>query len=153
MPGARCTRGLVCKEVVRRTRAYRAAESIRHSLRKGLREAEKSCAIKGIDFLCPPLCPGENFGLGRVPCAPMSWRAFDGPACCAGCACPLSCSPALAARCRPFFGPRREPVVAPAPCLLAVLESVSLLRDSLIRSLHFAGVHKGRSHAGQPAVQ
>ena len=36
MPGARCTRGLVCKRVVRRTRAYRAAESIRHSLRNGL---------------------------------------------------------------------------------------------------------------------
>src|SRR6266567_8325222 len=36
MPDARCTRGLVCnvhKEV--RTRAYRAAESIRHSLRNG----------------------------------------------------------------------------------------------------------------------
>jgi len=35
MPGARCTRGLVCKRVWRRTRAYRAAESIRHSLRNG----------------------------------------------------------------------------------------------------------------------
>jgi hypothetical protein len=35
MPGARCTRGLACKGVVRRTRAYRAAESIRHSLRNG----------------------------------------------------------------------------------------------------------------------
>ena len=35
MPGARCTGGLVCKRVVRRTRAYRAAESIRHSLRNG----------------------------------------------------------------------------------------------------------------------
>src|SRR5438046_9783372 len=36
MPDARCTRGLACnvhKEV--RTRAYRAAESIRHSLRNG----------------------------------------------------------------------------------------------------------------------
>ncbi|MET3840817.1 hypothetical protein ABIE49_002895 [Bradyrhizobium sp. OAE829] len=36
MPDARCTRGLVCnvhKEV--RTRAYRAAENIRHSLRNG----------------------------------------------------------------------------------------------------------------------
>ena len=35
MPGARCTRGLVCKKVERGTRAYRAAESIRHSLRNG----------------------------------------------------------------------------------------------------------------------
>ena len=37
MPDARCTRDLVCnvhKEV--RTRAYRAAENIRHSLRNGL---------------------------------------------------------------------------------------------------------------------
>ena len=36
MPDARCTRGLVCnvhKKV--RTRAYRAAENIRHSLRNG----------------------------------------------------------------------------------------------------------------------
>ena len=37
MPDARCTRGLVC-EIVQEgcTRAYRAAENIRHSLRNGL---------------------------------------------------------------------------------------------------------------------
>ena len=36
MPDARCTRGLVCKIVRKwRTRAYRAAENIRHSLRNG----------------------------------------------------------------------------------------------------------------------
>jgi hypothetical protein len=36
MPDARCTRGLVCKLCIEmRTRAYRAAESIRHSLRNG----------------------------------------------------------------------------------------------------------------------
>ena len=36
MPDARCTRGLVCKVVQKvRTRAYRAAEAIRHSLRNG----------------------------------------------------------------------------------------------------------------------
>jgi hypothetical protein len=36
MPDARCTRGLVCKIVQEvRTRAYRAAEAIRHSLRNG----------------------------------------------------------------------------------------------------------------------
>jgi len=36
MPDARCTRGLVCKMRKRkRTRAYRAAEAIRHSLRNG----------------------------------------------------------------------------------------------------------------------
>ena len=36
MPDARCTRGLVCSVHRRvRTRAYRAAENIRHSLRNG----------------------------------------------------------------------------------------------------------------------
>ena len=36
MPDARCTRGLVCKLGKKgRTRAYRAAENIRHSLRNG----------------------------------------------------------------------------------------------------------------------
>jgi hypothetical protein len=36
MPDARCTRGLVCKRhKEKRTRAYRAAENIRHSLRNG----------------------------------------------------------------------------------------------------------------------
>src|SRR3990170_2106914 len=36
MPDARCTRGLVCKLYEKkRTRAYRAAENIRHSLRNG----------------------------------------------------------------------------------------------------------------------
>src|SRR6185503_9975362 len=36
MPGARCTRGLVCQELRNwRTRAYRAAETLRHPLRNG----------------------------------------------------------------------------------------------------------------------
>src|SRR4030088_1404832 len=36
MPGARCTRGLVCKIVrKKRTRAYRSAEALRHPLRNG----------------------------------------------------------------------------------------------------------------------
>ena len=36
MPGARCTRGLVCRNcALRRTRAYRAAETLRHPLRNG----------------------------------------------------------------------------------------------------------------------
>ena len=36
MPGARCTRGLVCKKLhIWRTRAYRAAEAVRHPLRNG----------------------------------------------------------------------------------------------------------------------
>jgi len=36
MPGARCTRGPCAMDKKVRTRAYRAAESIRHSLRNGL---------------------------------------------------------------------------------------------------------------------
>ena len=53
MPDARCTRGLVC-EVVRKscTRAYRAAENIRHSLRNGL---------TAYHALTP-----ENYGLCRL---------------------------------------------------------------------------------------
>src|SRR5437868_6163759 len=36
MPGARCTRGLVCQKLrIWRTRAYRAAETLRHSPRNG----------------------------------------------------------------------------------------------------------------------
>src|SRR5437667_10154793 len=36
MPGARCTRGLVCQKLHSwRTRAYRAAETLRHPLRNG----------------------------------------------------------------------------------------------------------------------
>src|SRR5437773_10291339 len=36
MPGARCTRGLVCQKLhIWRTRAYRAAEAVRHPLRNG----------------------------------------------------------------------------------------------------------------------
>src|SRR5215204_1083816 len=36
MPGARCTRGLVCQKcALWRTRAYRAAETLRHPLRNG----------------------------------------------------------------------------------------------------------------------
>ena len=36
MPGARCTRGLVCQKLRNwRTRAYRAAETLRHPLRNG----------------------------------------------------------------------------------------------------------------------
>jgi hypothetical protein len=36
MPGARCTRGLVCQKLrIWCTRAYRAAETLRHPLRNG----------------------------------------------------------------------------------------------------------------------
>src|SRR5207248_2457502 len=50
MPGARCTRGLVCQKCAfRRTRAYRAAETLRHPLRNGftayiaLSPVERAC--------------------------------------------------------------------------------------------------------------
>src|SRR2546430_2356663 len=50
MPGARCTRGLVCQEcALWRTRAYRAAETLRHPLRNGftayiaLSPVERAC--------------------------------------------------------------------------------------------------------------
>jgi hypothetical protein len=50
MPGARCTRGLVCQELrIWRTRAYRAAETLRHPLRNGftayfvLSPVERAC--------------------------------------------------------------------------------------------------------------
>ena len=50
MPGARCTRGLVCQKLrIWRTRAYRAAETLRHPLRNGftayfvLSPVERAC--------------------------------------------------------------------------------------------------------------
>src|SRR5437868_9407318 len=50
MPGARCTRGLVCQKLHSwRTRAYRAAETLRHPLRNGftayiaLSPVERAC--------------------------------------------------------------------------------------------------------------
>src|SRR5206468_10229515 len=50
MPGARCTRGLVCQKcALWRTRAYRAAETLRHPLRNGftayiaLSPVERAC--------------------------------------------------------------------------------------------------------------
>jgi hypothetical protein len=51
MPDARCTRGLVCKIVRKtRTRAYRAAENIRHSLRNGS-TAYDALAPENLDFI------------------------------------------------------------------------------------------------------
>ena len=50
MPGARCTRGLVCQKLrIWRTRAYSAAEAVRHPLRNGftayfvLSPVERAC--------------------------------------------------------------------------------------------------------------
>jgi hypothetical protein len=50
-----------------------SAEAIRHSLRKGLSEAENSCEIKGIDLRCTPLCPAGL--LEWVAWLPVRWRA------------------------------------------------------------------------------
>jgi hypothetical protein len=55
MPGARCTRGLVCKGVWKRTRAYRAAESIRHSLRNGVTAYTRS--PRGAGLIAPVASP------------------------------------------------------------------------------------------------
>jgi hypothetical protein len=52
MPDARCTRGLVCNVHKKmRTRAYRAAEAIRHSLRNGF---TAYAAFPGDEFVLPP---------------------------------------------------------------------------------------------------
>ena len=57
MPDARCTRGLVCKgQKEKRTRAYRAAEAIRHSLRNGF-TAYNALSPEYRAFL-PPSPPG-----------------------------------------------------------------------------------------------
>src|SRR6187399_3692935 len=56
MPDARCTRDLVCnvhKEV--RTRAYRAAENIRHSLRNGFTAYNALSPVSHV--LLPPSTP------------------------------------------------------------------------------------------------
>ena len=69
MPDARCTRGLVCKIVQRkRTRAYRAAENLRHSLRNGL---TAYLALTPGYRVCLPPSPSGNWHLGPVgPSAP-----------------------------------------------------------------------------------
>jgi hypothetical protein len=64
MPDARCTRGLVCKVVrKRRTRAYRAAEAIRHSLRNGF-TAYNALSPENRALLSPS--PHGNWRLGPV---------------------------------------------------------------------------------------
>ena len=48
MPDARCTRGLACKrQNENRTRAYRAAEAIRHSLRNGFTAYNELSPVNG----------------------------------------------------------------------------------------------------------
>jgi hypothetical protein len=49
MPGARCTRGLVCQERAHwRTRAYRAAETLRHPLRNGFTAYNALSPVNGL---------------------------------------------------------------------------------------------------------
>ena len=57
MPGARCTRGLVCQRLrIWRTRAYRAAETLRHPLRNGftayfvLSPVERACCHRHLQI-------------------------------------------------------------------------------------------------------
>jgi len=69
MPDARCTRGPVCKgSKENRTRAYRAAEAIRHSLRNGF-TAYIALSPEYRAFL-PPSPPGSRrsgpVGLSRL---------------------------------------------------------------------------------------
>jgi hypothetical protein len=64
MPDARCTRGLVCKMGKENcTRAYRATENIRHSLRNGF--TAYIALIPGYRAFLPP-SPCGNRHLGPV---------------------------------------------------------------------------------------
>jgi hypothetical protein len=58
MSGARCTRGLVCQTAQkRRTRAYRAAEAVRHPLRNGFTAYIALSPVSGLVVTVA----GENF--------------------------------------------------------------------------------------------
>src|ERR1700754_1460486 len=73
MPDARCTRDLVRKGVVGRTRAYRAAESIRHSLRNGF------TAYAGLSPETNSFCLRRRRieGLSKNPVGPTHLRRLD----------------------------------------------------------------------------
>ena len=73
MPDARCTRDLVCKLRKRkRTRAYRAAEAIRHSLRNGF---TAYIALPGESGLLSP-SPADNW-LIRARSGRLAFRRLD----------------------------------------------------------------------------
>ena len=58
MPGARCTRGLVCK--LRKENAHEhtgTAGTLRHSLRKGASGGKKAQINQHVRLLCSHLCP------------------------------------------------------------------------------------------------
>ena len=74
MPDARCTRGLVCnKRKRKRTRAYRAAEAIRHSLRNGF--TAYIALIPGYRAFLPP-SPANNW-LIRARSGRRAFRRLD----------------------------------------------------------------------------
>jgi hypothetical protein len=74
MPDARCTRGLVCKlHEKKRTRAYRAAENIRHSLRNGL--TAYLALTSGYRAFMPP-SPAKNWLL-RARSGRLAFRRLD----------------------------------------------------------------------------
>src|SRR5213079_2610541 len=65
MPGARCTRGLVCQKCAfRRTRAYRAAETLRHPLRNGF---TAYIALSPVERACCHRHFTENFPQSLAP--------------------------------------------------------------------------------------
>jgi hypothetical protein len=74
MPDARCTRGLVCKvHKEMRTRAYRAAEAIRHSLRNGFTAYD--ALTPGYRAFLPP-SPAKNW-LIRARSGRLAFRRLD----------------------------------------------------------------------------
>jgi len=74
MPDARCTRGLVCKgQKEKRTRAYRAAEAIRHSLRNG--STAYFALTPGYRAFLPP-SPAKN-RLIRARSGRLAFRRLD----------------------------------------------------------------------------
>jgi hypothetical protein len=74
MPDARCIRGLVCKGWKRkRTRAYRAAEAIRHSLSNGFTAYD--ALTPGYRAFLPP-SPAENW-LIRARSGRLAFHRLD----------------------------------------------------------------------------
>jgi len=68
MPGARCTRGLVCKIVQRNAHEHTgSAEAIRHSLRDGLRLIRALLGVPG--FLATVACRSRRAGPVRADIA------------------------------------------------------------------------------------
>jgi len=57
MPGARCTRGLVCNSAQRNAHEHTGTDgTLRHSLRKGAYGRRKCRQIKAVRLLCSHLC-------------------------------------------------------------------------------------------------